>query len=174
MIFENPAALGFLITEDIYCLGVEPALTPMVVAEAPAVPDALPTPAKEPIVIKHLGKNAKTFAIFCHYNEAEYMDEMHLEALVKTLERKALGLDDVAIVNLAKQPESLLFDVIKQLSPKLILILGKAALIKGLPAIPPNKLHVADGRTMLYTYSFNDMMGNRDRTKTFWEQMKIM
>lgn len=194
MIIENPAALQFIINEQIYLAksDIGKPLQPvpvMAVADEPAV-IAAPVVSPEPVIAETLivaepepavqapvinfnywGKNAKGFLIVCHYASAE-MDEKHFAALTSTLQRKELSLDDVALVNLAQHAEATVEQLQSFFKPQRLLILGAQCRLPGWDALPLNQLTDLTGYKVLYTDSFTDMMGDRDRTKAFWEQMK--
>ena len=195
MIIENPAALQFIINEQIYLskndVGNLTQQAPAgAVAEEPlpvVATEVTPEPgiAEAPIAIEHapaietpvlnfnyLGKNAKGFLIICHYPGLETMDEKHLAALTSTLQRKELSLDDVAIVNLAKHNDVDTEQIHAFFKPQRLLLLGAQSRLPGWDALTLNLLTNISGYTALYTHSFTDMMGDRDKTKAFWEQMK--
>ena len=211
MIIENPAALQFIINEQIYLsksdIGTVSQQAPVVavadeqapidqheanpepvIAQAPAVvAEAVPEPAvaeaaavaetapviETPVLgFNYLGKNAKGFLIICHYQDLDSMDEKHLAALTSTLQRKELSLDDVAIVNLAKHAGSTVRQIHSFFKPSRLLILGKQGVLPGWDTLVFNQLLEKNGFKALYTDSFTDMMGDRDKTKAFWEQMK--
>lgn len=181
MIIDNSVGLQYLFNDDIYLLkqdmdnvgtghinsSAEPlievkTLQPAIVAEPPA------------LYFNHLGSNAAQFLIMCSYAGAEQMDEKHLTALTSALQRKELTLADVAILNLAKHPEATITQLNEYYKPNRLLLLGAACLVAGWDKLAFNKLENLGGITALYTYSFTEMMGDRDKTKAFWEQMKVL
>src|ERR1700748_2966248 len=110
MIIENPAALQFLLTEEIYFSkndidNFEVAPPDTVTVEPPPVENipVQPTVIQTPVVeFQYLGQNKKGFLIVCHYADQAHMGVKHLEALKSALQRKELGLDDIAILNLSR------------------------------------------------------------------------
>jgi hypothetical protein len=182
MIIENPAALQFLIQEDIYLvkkdidnLGSavpEPSLvtekTPIALPEQPVV---IETPV---LSFQYLGKNGKQFLILCSYPGADAMDEKHLEALKSALQRKELALDDMVILNIANYPQATIAQLQEYFKPQRLLLLGEPCLLNGWDKFTLNQLENQTGIKALYTYSFTEMMGDRDKTKAFWEQMKVL
>lgn len=183
MIIENTAALQFLITEDIYLakkdvdnLNRAVAVTP--VAAAPELPVEVKEVAivVEPTVVNfnYLGNNQKQFLILCHYPELDSMDDKHLDALKSALQRKILSLDDVAIVNLAKHSNATADELQDYFKPERLLLLGAQCLLSGWDTCGLNQLADIKASKVLYSYSFTEMMGDRDKTKAFWEQMKVL
>lgn len=195
MIIENPAALQFIINEQIYlskndvgnlaqqapvaAVAEEQAsATPVeivpepVIAEAPVVAEPVPVIETPVLNFNYLGKNAKGFLIICHYTGADTMDEKHLAALTSTLQRKELSLDDVAIVNLAKHAGATVRQIHSFFKPSRLLILGKQGILPGWDTFVFNQLLEKNDFKALYTHSFTDMMADREKAKAFWEQMK--
>ena len=182
MIIDNIAGRQFFLNEDIYLLKqdignlhnlqadiTERIIEEPVIAEQPAV---VAEPAA--LYFNNLGGNAKQFLILCSYPEAEQMDDKHLEALKSALSRKQLALDDVAILNLSKHATATIDDLWAYFKPTRLLILGAPALLAGWDKFALNQLQNLNGIKVLYTYSFGEMLGDRDKTKAFWEQMKVL
>lgn len=195
MIIENPAALQFIINEQIYLsksdMGNLTQQAPVVAVAEEQAPVASAEIVPEPIIAEALvaveiapvietpvlnfnytGKNAKSFLIICHYEDMDSMDEKHLAALTSTLQRKELSLDDVAIVNLAQYAGATVRQIHSFFKPSRLLILGKQGILPGWDTFVFNQLLEKNDFKALYTHSFTDMMGDRDKTKAFWEQMK--
>ncbi|OCX52361.1 hypothetical protein BEL04_12890 [Mucilaginibacter sp. PPCGB 2223] len=202
MIIENPAALPFILNEQIYLsksdIGRVDAPSPVtaipdepVVAEIPVAKAVgeipVPVPAKpaneaplvtepvtQPTVVNfnYSGKNAKGFLIVCHYPELEGMDEKHLAALISTLQRKELTLDDVAIINLAQHANATAKQIHAFFKPARLLILGQQGILPGWDTLVFNQLLEKNGFKALLTDSFSDMLADREKARAFWEQMK--
>ena len=195
---ENPAALRFIIDDDLYLLNsdkistdaaatVLPDPTPkLIYTPKPIAADLTPQPAEipEPIaanststetalpVFKYLGSNKKHFLIVVHYTDAEFIDNAHLTALQNILKRKELELDDVAIFNLApytNATHNLLTDFFK---PEKLLVMGKNALPVNIAPLVINQPKQLDNLMALYSFSFDEMMSSNDHKKAFWDQMK--
>ncbi|EHQ25746.1 hypothetical protein [Mucilaginibacter paludis] len=196
MIIDNIAGLQFLIHEDIFFvkndLGnlnrVAPSDSgdaeqrPVLLVEAPVssapvvvVPPSTQETAAAPVVkFEYAGKNNKRFLVICCYPGAELMDDKHYAALISTLQRKELTLDDVAIINIAKNDDTTAGALQQYFKPERLLILGARGLLAGWNQCALNQLGDMSGIKALYTYSFAEMMGDRDKTKAFWEQMKLL
>lgn len=161
----------------------EPArVTPPATLPAPVIPKVEPTPAPQPKAesavqapaapFNYLGSNKKAFLIFTHYPNQDFMHQEHLTALQSILKRKEIELDDVAILNLAKAANTKWGDIYRHFSPKKVLVLGKEAIPEGLNVPALNTLKVAPAASLLYSFSFEDMMSSTENKKAFWEQMK--
>ena len=190
MIIDNTAGLQYLLSEDIYLLKQDMdnlddiTVEPAPVTEEPIIVAAKPEPVitEQPVIVaeapalyfNHLGSNAKQFLILCHYPGNDQMDEKHLEALKSALSRKELALDDVAIVNINKHATATISELNEYFKPARLLLLGAPCLLAGWDKLALNELTNLGGIKTLYTYSFTEMMGDRDKTKAFWEQMKVL
>jgi hypothetical protein len=139
---------------------VTPAASPVIIHETPA------------IAFKYLGGNQKSFLVLTHYTSDEFIAEVHLNALVSTVTRLNYSLQDLAIVNLAHNPEADWAQLTHFFSPQKLLILGSKALPTNLPALILNEADQADDCQALYTFAFDEMMGNKENTKAFWNQIK--
>jgi hypothetical protein len=186
MTLEYDSALRFLINEDLYLLSNEAGTVNNFLPEerdttterdstdAPIVVLAEPEPIAAPLQFKYLGKNSGAFLILINYKGLEYMDQKHQDALNNTLQRKGLSFDDVAIVNLDGYPNADADELIAYFSPKKIMVMGAECLLPAWRNLKINKLEERAGCTALYTYSFTQMMGDKEKTKAFWEKMKLL
>ena len=138
-------------------------------APTPPAPVIDETPA---ITFKYLGGNQKRFLVLCHYPTAEYMAEAHLTALLNTVTRLNFTQQDLAIVNLFNYPAATYQELLNFFNPAKLLVLGAAALPAGLPSINQNEVQAIAQCQALYTFSFDEMMGNKENTKAFWNQIK--
>lgn len=174
MIVENPLALPYIFGDDIYVLQQEKASL-----NNSAIPAAEPAPiapeiAAPAITFTYTGGNQKKFLVLVHYAGHEAMEPGHFAAFESTIKRKDLSLDDIAILNLGKYPGIDFKTISNYFSPHKILILGEGALPAGLTPPPLNQIAKTAGCDTLYTFGFAEMMGNRENTKAFWEQMKTL
>jgi len=198
MIASNPEALRYILQEDLYLLQSEedqylqneedavpelrvtaeepvqapvntPAPPPQPIAATPKLQPVAETPK---VVYKYLGQNKKGFLILVNYPGAENIVEPHLKALESTLVRKGSALDDTVVLNLAKYPTASYTDLLTEFKPEKILLLGEAAIPAGLNGAALNQIVSVGGKPVLYSYGFDEMMGNKDKTRAFWEQMK--
>jgi hypothetical protein len=196
MIIDNTAGLQYLLSEDIYLLKQDMdnldgiVAEPATVIEEPVIIAAKPEPviaeqpivAEQPVIVaeapalyfNYLGSNAKQFLILCNYPGNDQMEEKHLEALKSALSRKELALDDVAIVNISKHGTATITELNGYFKPSRLLLLGAPCVLVGWDKLVLNELTNLGGIKALYTYSFTEMMGDRDKTKAFWEQMKVL
>jgi len=126
------------------------------------------------LAFNYVGGNAQRFLILVHYPDHDLMEPSHLSALESTIKRKELAINDVAILNLAKHPGTELKAFGAFFKPRKMLLLGADTFPVGLTPPVLNELTMLGKCHMLYSFSFDEMMGNKDNTKAFWEQMKAL
>ena len=192
---ENPVALRFILQDELYLLNTDKPLYENIVMAAPIAEEATPiitaampiASQPEPVIaalqpevktlpvsFNYLGKNLKNFLVLVHYPDLDFIDETHLTALINIIKRKELFIDDLAIVNLAKQVNTQYDELLKFFRPTKLLVLGENALPAGISALVLNAPKSLGGVTGLFSFSFGEMMESTDNKKAFWEQMKTL
>jgi hypothetical protein len=193
---ENPAALRFILQEDIYLLQSDTVNqqatpeAPQPVDVQPAEPVAAPvaeikqpepitqtlvtTPAKETPAptYNYLGENKKQFLILTHYANEDVIAADHLAALQSILKRKDYDMADIAILNVARTMVNNIIELITYFKPEKLLILGEAAVPAGMGVPPLNQPKKMKNGVLLHSFSFDEMMSSTDNKKAFWDQMK--
>ncbi|MDB5009879.1 MAG: hypothetical protein JWQ06_668 [Mucilaginibacter sp.] len=162
---ENPAALRFIIDNDLYLLDKDKTFAAVSTA----------TVAKTPVIdFKYLGNNKKSFLILVHYSNKEFIDDEHLTALQNILKRKELNMDDVVIMNMAAYADLTFEQVITYFKPQKLLIMGKHALPQNIQTLLLNQPGQLDDCRSLFSFSFDEMMSSTENKKAFWDQMKTL
>ncbi len=164
MKIENPAALRFIMQEDIYLLPVDKGEQPIAIAQP-----VLTTKVND---INYLGGYKKGFLIVAYCDNEAYMAAEHMAALESILKRKDYGMDDVAIVNRFAYPDVDFEQMQTYFKPQKLLLLGKDSLPANMPPLTFNQPQKINGYPALYTYSFDEMMDNVPNKKAFWDQVK--
>ena len=161
---EDNNALRFILQDEIYLLDEDKTLYtgPL------KAPPGIQTP--QPVFI-YLGANKKNFLILVSYDEHEFIKDEHLTALEAVLGRIGYSREDVAIFNQAKH-DSNLEQLLANFQPKMLIILGEAAIPTGLPNPKFNSIEKSADLDTLYTFSFDEMMTTFENKKAFWEQIK--
>lgn len=145
--------------------------TPEPMPQMPKTEPAISAPAA---TLNYTGGFGRKFLIVVHYPEHENMDATHQAALESTIKRRDLSMDDIAIFNLGKFPATELKEVGRVFKPQKMLLLGKESLPAGLAEPIFNQVTKLGKCDLLYSYSFGEMMGNKDKIKAFWEQVKVL
>ena len=182
MRIENPAALRFIIDDDLYLLNKDKAVAsapskspPPIGGETSHLPAQEPGNAETAVVeFKYMGGNKKNFLIVVHYADNEFMDDAHLTALENILKRMELYMDDVAILNMANHNAITLEEATNYFSPKKILLMGQKALPKNMTVPVLNQPKQLENSRVLYSFSFDEMMSSNENKRVFWEQMKTL
>ena len=164
MKIENPAALRFVMQEDIYFLPADKTEQPVVIEQ--------PVLTTQITDLNYLGKYKKGFLIVANYANEEYMAADHIAALENILKRKDYGMDDVAIFNRFTYPDVNFEQVQTYFNPQKLLLLGKDALPANLQQLAFNQPQKINEYAALYTFSFDEMMDNTPNKKAFWDQVK--
>ncbi|PTQ93251.1 hypothetical protein C8P68_109123 [Mucilaginibacter yixingensis] len=163
------------ITETPAPIVAEPVINitpPQPIVQIPVVPQpATQTPAS---AFKYLGGFGKQFLVLVNYPAHEFMDDAHLNALEATLGRIGFIRADIAIFNLHQHAGKTYAEIREHFKPERTLIMGADALPQGLKQPPTNQVIRAGNRSLLYTFSFTDMLGNKENTRAFWEQVKTI
>ncbi len=166
MTTENGAALQILMNDDLYLTQADLQQESFVAAfvEPEIVISEKPV-ARE---IKFIGKNLQNFLILTE----GLIQDNHLKALESTLLRKQLSLDDVAIVNFSAHDNLSFEELNASFMPQKLVLFGLNPETINLPKTELNQLTSFNNCRILYTYSFDEMLGNKEKTKAFWEPMK--
>ncbi|MES2275592.1 MAG: hypothetical protein V4592_06195 [Bacteroidota bacterium] len=160
----------------------EPAIIPVIQAEentipqmpsiaAPVAPIAIQTPVA---AFNYAGGYQQKFLVIVHYPNHNLMEPAHQAALESTIKRKELSIEDVAIFNIGKYPGTDIKAIGRFFKPKRMLLLGKDTFPAGMATPVFNELTMLGTCQLLSSYSFGEMMGNKENTKAFWEQMKML
>jgi len=164
---NNPMALRYLLEETLYPFS----------AEAPSVagtqtPDK---PMEEKIPFSFLGEHKQGLLYLITAPAIPFFSEQALDAFTKTNQALGYTLADIAVLNTASldktevQQELLAF-----FSPKKIVFAGASPQELGFPLFPLNSIQSFEGIPVLYTYSFEEMLTDVQKKKTFWQTLKLL
>lgn len=165
MKIENPAAFSFILQDEIYLLDQD---------KIKPGRNLVPTPIieTEKDHFKYLGGYRKKLLLIVYYPAMEFMAPDHLEALGKVLTRLNFGVDDIAILNIANQPNAMFSDIMDFFKPQKLLLLGEKALPGGIESLTLNAPKQFNNCGTLLSFSFDEMMDNQEYKKAFWEEIK--
>lgn len=108
-----------------------------------------------------LGQNKSGFLFVVANDQYDYMSERALDAFKKTLSALQLSEDQIALVNITNDPESIR-DCMEFFKPVKTVFLG---------LVPSDKSEIDLQKTLL-TYSFEEMLTDIQMKKDFWVQIK--
>lgn len=166
---EHPIALQLLMQDELYLLASEANTVP----PYPEIGEPeKPLTVNEIIHFIYLGNNKRRFLVMVNTRMHGFLEEGHLKALMSTLERKGLQPDDIALLNLAQYPHAKKEQLISFFNPEKILFLGVDPQSAGWKNIPINTVTTDENQQLLYSYGFDEMLGNKEKTTAFWHPMK--
>jgi len=172
---EDPIALRFIFQDELYLLNEDKNFYN---SPPESDQDEAPEPQREvktpQVNFNYLGANKKNLLLLVNYAGYEFMQDTHLTALENVLTRMGYTRDDVAILNMAKFTGTLYEQITAYFEPQKLILLGAASLPSGLDKPAFNLPEKRENLTILYTFSFDEMMTNNDHKKAFWEQMKTL
>jgi len=175
---ENPAALRFIIGEDLYLLKGDKSIALSKSLPVGETFDSSPQKASsnEPTVsgFKYLGRNNKRFLVMVHYADNEFIDDTHLTALQNILKRMELYMDDVAILNTAAHDAITFEAVTGYFKPEKLLLMGQKAVPQDMEAPVLNQPRQLGNCLALYSFSFDEMMSSNENKRVFWDQVKTL
>lgn len=172
-----PGQLTYFLPEELYLLKADKEFysKPTARTEAPPAEQPATAPIETPgPVFKYNGGNQKNFLILTHYPGTDFISEAHFTALTSTLGRLNFTMDDIAIVNINHSPNHTWNQLVEYFKPQKLMVLGEAALPPNNPPLSLNEITEAAGYRALYTFSFDEMMGQKENTKLFWNQIKTL
>lgn len=180
LITHNANALRFLMTEDLYDLGdaeqsPTPTLTSVeVIAKEESDSPGQDNQAEEIHVLSfdYLGENNRYFLIIVDDKSHPSLNTPHKEMLMKIMAAKKLELRDLAILNLAKYPDSNFSDLKDFFSCNRLTLFGIDPQRIGLPAIGANQPAKHMDVKVLTTFGLEEMSSNTDKKREFWNVMK--
>lgn len=170
----HPLSLQFLINEDIYAIDTIP---PVDHAAVPALSADLPAPAAEAhdftsAGFDYLGENNRYMLLLVNDPANKVMPQKELEALQSILGAKKMELKDVAIVNLHHYPSAGIEQLKTFFACTSIVLFGINPQLIKIPASGFNEIGNFEGIKLLSTFGFPEMMGDVEKKKAFWNEMK--
>ncbi len=170
MLTEEAAALQILMNEDLYLtkndLLWEEKPVECISSEKPVAE----LPKKTKTEFSSIGKNLKHFLILTD----QKLNDNQLKALENTLARKQMNFDDVAIVDFSAYQNVSFKELHASFMPLKLVCFGLKPKDLSLPETTLNEIRQEPNYLILYTYSFTEMLGNKDKTKAFWDAMKTL
>jgi len=167
---ENPLALHFIMQDELFFLKEDREKYITTVTDTAAVDVAKEETPVGP-EFAYMGKKGGML-ILVHYADHEFIHEIHLSALENIFKRKEIAISDAAILNLAKNNGAEMKSLLEFFDPGKILILGEHSIPVGMNKPTLNQPKQSGKRTLLYSFSFDEMMDSPENKKAFWEQMK--
>lgn len=157
---SDPAALQYLMTEDIYLIGEEELAKTSLNSQ-----ESNPT-------FNYLGENNKFMLLLIQEDSHPNLRSNELEALANILGAKRMSIKDVAIVNQRKYTASSWKEFKDYFGCRSIVLFGVDPPELKIRPLPKNVITDYEGMQVLFTYSFAEMLSSVDKKREFWNQMK--
>ena len=162
-LIKDPKALSLLFEEELYAIqsknhGV---LQPEVTESA-----------AETLQFDYLGENNRFFLILVNEPGQPYMDEANLQVLLKILQAKGMALEDVAILNLHRFPETSFVQLKAFFSCSKLCLFGISPQQLGLAELPSNEVFVEQDVKILASFSLLELQQTQHKKVAFWNVMK--
>jgi len=160
---NNPYALRYLLNETVYAFEItkkdgEPNEEPLVELS----PD-----------YEFLGGNKKQILYIVENQAHAYFSSGALDAFSRTINALGLSMEDIAVFNIVEH--TINFDQIcAYFSPQKIILAGASPTQLTLNNLSLNDPLTINNVKVLYTFSFEEMLTDIERKKTFWQQVKTL
>lgn len=165
----NPFALRYLMDDAIYNFQMvdnsldTPVTTNSAVLEEPATSYTF------------LGENKKRILYLIEDQQNEYFSKEALEAFSKTIQALSLFMADVAVMNVSRQAMEVTFEkLLHFFNPQKLIFAGPSPGQFGLTQLSLNQATEAKNIRVLHTYTFEEMLQDVNKKKTFWTQIKSL
>lgn len=166
MITNNPLALSYLLSDDIYQLNDQPAPT-LTAGQT----DGDHQQEMSSLFSSYEGGNGRSVLFLHSTSGSESLLPQDKEAFLKILAARGWTINDIALLNISG-----LSCKLRQLKDffacnALVLLGGDPSLI-GLKEVKQHATHEYEGLKLLCTYSFDEMHNNNDMKRVFWNEIK--
>ncbi len=179
LVTQNVNALRFLMNDDLYDLGDVIQSHKLAVVPEEKIINPLTEPGYEvkkvelqAVSFNYLGENNRYFLIIVDDKTHADLNTPHREMLMKIMAAKKLELRDLAIVNLAKYPDSNFGQLKNFFSCSKIILFGIDPQTIGLPGTGANQPGKHLDIKVLATFGLEEMSSNTDKKREFWNVMK--
>lgn len=162
---DNPVALQFLITEEIYLIDKPENVAADIRSEEEEDPS-------EFTGFDYIGENNKYMVLLVSSSSHLHMAPPELDALQRTLVAKGMDLKDVALLNVHRYPNASFNQVKAFFACNKIVLFGIDPAKLQIPAQAMNVPGVHEGVSVLLTSSFTEMMTDLEKKKQFWNVMR--
>jgi hypothetical protein len=120
------------------------------------------------------GNNTKQICVLVNEPEYAFIDDANLDFLQKILSACNVQLQEIALINYAKQAINIT-NLQSQLNPRIMLLFGVDTAAINLPIIfPLYKAQVFDNVTFIQSDKIDNLKNNATDKKALWECLKIV
>ena len=161
---NNPYALRYFLNETVYAFAIakkddEPKEEPLV----------KPSP-----VYQFLGGNKKQILYIVDNQAHDYFSTGALDAFSRTINALGLSIEDIAVFNVGKHSPTYFDQICTYFNPQKVILAGASPTQLALNNLSLNDPITLNNVKVLYTFSFEEMLTDTERKKTFWQQVKTL
>jgi hypothetical protein len=168
LLTQKPIAIRILMNEAIFSSPVLDELTDSSLADENLTQNGDVLFEDEDSDFLYWGSNEREMLFLLRSPTFDYFSVEAEDAFLKTLAALKLTIEDVAVVNFEKTNKS--FDEVKEVLNSKICIYCDGENEENRSFF--NKLVEKDGFTLLYTYSFEEMLTDINKKRAFWNAIK--
>lgn len=168
LLTRNPIALRFLMSETIFSSAVENVQPENISIDNELIKsDSLLSDNNEADLL-FWGSNERNIVFLILNPKENYFSSGAEDAFLKTLAALKLSLKDVAVINRGTAEKSL-GEINKVMNPKVCIVCeGENEANQNIF----NQITEVDGIACLYTYSFEEMLTDTNKKRSFWNAIK--
>lgn len=133
----------------------------------PVVTEKKPLPK-----VKFLGENQKNIALFIQNENGAYLNDELFNLLTNILNACKLGMQDVALVNIAQAPGASLPSWQQALTVKQAVFFGITPADIGLEPLPAYQIHTAGGIQLLFSDPLENIATDKLLKGRLWNGLK--
>jgi hypothetical protein len=123
--------------------------------------------------ITSLGNNQKKIAIVVNSTSAIYLPDEDLNFLLGILTACKLSMADIALINLAKNPDLVYTSITEQLKTEKVFLFGLDADVLALPLqFPHYQVQQFNNQVYLSSASLNELQANKEEKMKLWNCLK--
>lgn len=168
LLTQNPIALRFLMSETIFGSAINNRQAGNLSIEVDTIKSDLSVSNNKEADLLFWGSNERNILFIIQNPEVEYFSVEAEDAFLKTLAALKLSIKDVAVFNRGKV-EKTLNEINDVLKPKICIYSeGENEAKRNIF----NKFTEVDGITCLHTYSFEEMLTDTNKKRSFWNAIK--
>lgn len=168
LLTRNPIALRFLMSETIFSSAIEKVQPENIPIDNELIKTDSSLSDNNQADLLFRGSNERNILFLVQNQEQEYFSFEAEDAFLKTLAALKLSLKDVAVIN-QRIVEKSVDEVKKVMKPKVCIVCeGENTANQSIF----NQIIEVDGIACLHTYSFEEMLTDTNKKRSFWNAIK--
>ncbi|RAI99821.1 hypothetical protein LX64_04374 [Chitinophaga skermanii] len=140
----------------------------------PGVRVAPPKEEKEAPKLKYLGENQKNIALLIQNENEAYLNDELFNLLTNILNACKLGMQDVALINLAQQPATSLSTIKKSVVFNKCVAFGISPEQLGYEDIPPFQIQQLGDISLVFSHDLQVINNDKAMKGQLWQALKVL